>query len=91
MVKSGDIEGALQNFFDGIDGDGAWRRLPAAAKQQLRDNAFTLIGQLHENRKPYSKADAQAIQAPTLFIGGAETGGYLPSITLPPLDVRAGA
>ena len=81
MVKSGDIEGALQNFFDGIDGDGAWRRLPSAAKQQLRDNALTLIGQLHENRKPYSKADARAIQAPTLFVGGADTDGYLPSIT----------
>jgi esterase len=81
MVKSGDIEGALQNFFDGIDGDGAWRRLPAAAKQQLRDNASTLIGQIHENRKPYSRADARAIRAPTLFIGGADTGGYLPAIT----------
>jgi len=81
MVKSGDIEGALQNFCDGIDGDGAWRRLPATAKQQLRDNVFTLIGQIHENREPYSKADARAIQAPTLFVGGADTGGYLPAIT----------
>jgi pimeloyl-ACP methyl ester carboxylesterase len=81
MVKGGDIEGALENFVDGIDGDGAWRRLPSAAKQQLRDNVFTLIGQLHENRKPYSKADARAIQAPTLFIGGADTSGYLPGIT----------
>src|SRR5712692_8877663 len=45
-VKAGDIEGALQGFFDGIDGEGAWARLPAAAKQQLRDNGFTLIGQI---------------------------------------------
>jgi esterase len=80
-VKAGDIEGALQGFFDGIDGEGAWARLPAAAKQQLRDNAFTLIGQIHENRRPYSKAGAQSIKTPTLFIGGAETRGLLPAIT----------
>ena len=80
-VKAGDIEGALQGFFDGLDGDGAWARLPAAAKQQLRDNIFTLIGQIHENRKPFSKPSAQSILTPTLFIGGAETKGLLPAIT----------
>src|SRR5207237_10939198 len=80
-VKSGDVEGALQNFFDGIDGEGAWARLGAAAKQQLRDNVFTLIGQVRESRKPYSKASAQSIKTPTLFIGGAETTGLLPAIT----------
>jgi pimeloyl-ACP methyl ester carboxylesterase len=80
-VKAGDIEGALQGFFDGIDGEGAWARLPAAAKQQLRDNAFTLIGQIHDNRRPYSKAGAQSIKTPTLFVGGAETRGLLPAIT----------
>ena len=79
--RAGDIEGALQVFFDGIDGDGAWARLPAAPKQQLRDNAFTLIGQIDENRQPFSKADAQSIKTPTLFIGGAETRGLLPAIT----------
>jgi esterase len=80
-VKSGDVEGGLQNFFDGIDGEGAWARLGAAAKQQLRDNVFTLIGQVRESRKPYSKAGAQSIKTPTLFIGGAETRGVLPAIT----------
>ena len=80
-VRAGDIEAALQGFFDGIDGDGAWARLPAAAKQQLRDNVFTLIGQIHENRRPFSKADAQSIKTPTLFIGGAETRGVLPAVT----------
>jgi esterase len=80
-VKSGDIEGALQGFFDGIDGEGAWARLPAVAKQQLRDNALTLIGQVHESRRPYSKTGAQSIETPTLFIGGADTRGQLPAIT----------
>src|SRR5438270_6477403 len=75
------VKGALQNFFDGIDGEGAWARLGAAAKQQLRDNIFTLIGQVRETRKPYSRASAQSIKTPTLFIGGAETRGSLPAIT----------
>jgi esterase len=80
MVKAGDIEGALKLFFDTIEGDGAWGRLPAAPKQQLRDNVFTLIGQAGENRKPYSKAEAQSIRTPTLFIGGADTKGGLPAV-----------
>ena len=63
-VADGDIEGALKLFFDTIEGDGAWRRLPAAPKQQLRDNVFTLIGQAGENRKPYTKAEAQSIKTP---------------------------
>jgi pimeloyl-ACP methyl ester carboxylesterase len=77
LIKAGDIDDGLRHFVDGIDGDGAWARLPAAAKQQLRDNATTVIGQVHEGRKPYSKADAEAIRTPTLFIGGADTGGGL--------------
>ena len=80
MVAKGDIDGALKLFFDTIDGEGAWARLPAAPRQQLRDNATTLIGQVGENRRPYSKTDAQSIRTPTLFIGGADTKGALPAV-----------
>jgi pimeloyl-ACP methyl ester carboxylesterase len=76
-IRTGDIEGALENFVDGIDGEGSWRRLTAAAKQQLRDNIITFLGQVHEARKPYSKPDALAIKTPTLLIGGADTKGSL--------------
>ena len=76
-VRQGDIEGALQNFVEAIDGENAWRRLPAAAKQQLRDNIFTLLGQVHEARKPYNKAGMPLITTPTLLIGGADTPGSL--------------
>jgi pimeloyl-ACP methyl ester carboxylesterase len=76
-IRAGDIEGTLKSFVDGIDGEGSWARLPAAAKQQLRDNAGTLIGQVHEGRKPFNRADAEAIRTPTLFIGGADTKGSL--------------
>ena len=77
MLRAGDIEGALQNFFEGIEGDGTWRRVPAAAKQQLRDNVVTFLGQINEERQPYTLADVQAIKTPTLLIGGGATKGSL--------------
>src|SRR3954469_1829677 len=79
-VRNGDIDGAMLLFFDMIEGDGAWARLPAAPRQQLRDNAFTLIGQLGERRRPYTRIEAESIKMPTLFIGGAETKGALPAV-----------
>lgn len=79
-IRSGEIDSALKLFVDGIDGEGAWARLPAAAKQQLRDNVHTLLGQAGENRKPFTKAQAEAIRTPTLFIGGADTKGNLAAI-----------
>jgi esterase len=79
-VRHGDIDGGLKVFFDSIEGDRAWAHLPAAAKQQLRDNAFTLIGQVGENRQPYRRAEAESIRTPTLFIGGAETRGALAAV-----------
>lgn len=79
-IAAGDIEDGLTFFFDAIEGPGAWARLPATPKQQLRDNAFTLIGQARDGRPPFSKADAESIKAPTLFIGGARTKGALPRV-----------
>ena len=106
-ITAGDIDGGLRFFFDTIEGDGAWARLPAAPKQQLRDNAFTLIGQVGENRQPYTRTGAESIRTPTLFIGGGDTKGSLPAVLralaahvpdartamIParPLDVRTGA
>jgi pimeloyl-ACP methyl ester carboxylesterase len=79
-VADGDIDGALQIFFDSIEGDGKWARLPAAPKQQLRDNVHTLIGQVGENRKPYARGDAEKITTPTLLIGGTDTKGGLAAV-----------
>jgi pimeloyl-ACP methyl ester carboxylesterase len=76
-VKSGDIDGALELIVDMIDGDGCWKRLPAVLKQQLRDNAYTLIGQIGENRKPFTRSEAESIRTPTLLIGGSDTKGSL--------------
>jgi esterase len=79
-VRDGDIDGALMPFVDMIDGEGAWARLAAAPRQQLRDNAYTLIGQVDENRQPYTRAEAASIKTPALLIGGADTQGALPAV-----------
>lgn len=79
-VAAGDIDGGLESNIDSIEGPGGWRLLSAAAKQELRDNAFTLLGQINEARAPYSRADAESIRVPTLLVGGALTKGSLPVI-----------
>jgi pimeloyl-ACP methyl ester carboxylesterase len=79
-IAAGDIDGGLEYFMNALEGPGAWRRMPATPKQLLRDNATTLIGQVRDRRPPFSKADAEAIRTPTLFIGGASTRGMLPKV-----------
>jgi pimeloyl-ACP methyl ester carboxylesterase len=79
-IAAGDIDGGLEYFIDALEGPGAWKRTPATAKQLLRDNAITLLGQVRDQRPPFSKADAESIRTPTLFIGGANTKGTLPKV-----------
>jgi pimeloyl-ACP methyl ester carboxylesterase len=79
-IAADDIDGGLAFFMEAIEGPGAWARLPATPKQLLRDNAMTLIGQVRDNRPPFSRADAESIRTPTLFIGGAKTRGLLPKV-----------
>src|ERR1700748_1080404 len=77
-IAAGDVDGGLALFMDTLEGPGAWARLPATPKPLLRDNAYTLIGQVRDGRPPFSRDDAEAIKTPTLFIGGARTKGLLP-------------
>jgi pimeloyl-ACP methyl ester carboxylesterase len=79
-IKAGDIDGGLEFFVDTLEGPGRWHRLPPLMKQGLIDNATTLIGQVRDERPAFSKADAESILMPTLFIGGAKTKGLLPKV-----------
>jgi pimeloyl-ACP methyl ester carboxylesterase len=80
VIAKGDVDGGLEVYMDALEGPGSWKRIPAATKQELRDNAYTLLGQTRDNRPPFSKADAEAIRMPTLFIGGANSKGALPQV-----------
>ena len=79
-IAAGDVDGGLEFFVDTLERPGAWKATPPMSQQLLRDNATTLIGQVRDNRPPFSKADAEAIRMPTLFIGGANTKGLLPKV-----------
>jgi pimeloyl-ACP methyl ester carboxylesterase len=72
-IRHGDIEEGLRSFYEYAVGAGSWDRLSEERQQLNRDNARTLLGQINEGRKPYSRASAEAIRAPTLLIGGALT------------------
>lgn len=79
-IATGDLEGGLRAFIDGINGPGAWDRLPAADRQMREDNAHTLLAQVNEGRQPFARAEAEALSVPTLFVGGADTPGLLPVV-----------
>ncbi len=80
IIADGDVDKGLEHFVDRIYGAGAWAKRPAASMQMRRDNAHTLIGQIHEDRKPFTRAQAESIRNPTLLIGGALTRGMLPVV-----------
>ncbi|MBK1660106.1 alpha/beta fold hydrolase [Paracraurococcus ruber] len=73
LVEAGDIEGGLRRIAEHTGGPGAWERRPEERRLISRDNARTLLGQRDEKRKPYSRAAAAAIRAPTLLVVGART------------------
>ncbi len=79
-IAAGDLDGGLRAFIDGINGPGAWDALPAADRQMREDNAYTLLAQVNEGRQPFTKAQAEALSVPTLFVGGADTPGMLAAI-----------
>jgi pimeloyl-ACP methyl ester carboxylesterase len=72
-ISSGDIDGGLAFFVDQVNGNGVWRMTPNALKQELRDNVTTLLGQIHEDRRPFSHAAAASIRVPTLLLVGEKT------------------
>ena len=69
-IRRGEIDEGLAPTVDAIFGPGGWEKLSEDAKQRKRDNARTLIGQIKEQRAPFTRADAQAIRAPTLLVAG---------------------
>jgi esterase len=68
-IRAGDTDRGLAVFVDALGGPGAWEGLSERTRQSMRDNAGTLLGQLRERRPPFTRADAEAIAAPTLLVG----------------------
>lgn len=79
-IRRGDVDGGLEIFVDAVNGPGAWEGMSGRLKAMHRDNASTLLGQIDERRPPFARADAEAIRAPTLLVGGERTGPPFPTI-----------
>jgi len=79
-ISAGDIDGALMIFSEIAGGPGAWPKLPATVRQTWRDNAYTLLGQVNEQRAPFTRRDAESIRVPTLFVGGADSPGSFSTV-----------
>ncbi len=79
-IAAGDTEGALMIFSEIVGGPGAWAGVPASVRQTWRDNVYTLVGQVNEQRRPFTRADAESIRVPTLLVGGSDTPGPLPAV-----------
>jgi esterase len=74
-IRAGDVEGGVAFFVDAVNGPGAWEGMAEHSAPMHRDNACTLIGQVNERRRPFSRTDVEAIRAPTLLIGGEKSAG----------------
>ena len=70
-IRRGEIDEGLALIVDVTHGPGGWAKLPENGRQRRRDNAPTLIGQMREERAPFSRGDAEAILLPpTLLMAG---------------------
>lgn len=80
LIRKDDVDGGLKLFIDAVSGPGSWERMPERSRQVTRDNAYTLIGQIKDQRAPITRADATAVRVPTLLIGGERTPAPFPQI-----------
>ena len=72
-LRNGDTEGALVQFIDTVNGDDTWRKMVGWFKDMVRDNAVTLLSQVHEANLPVDPRDAASLSCPVLLIGGANS------------------
>lgn len=80
--RRGDDERALETFVHGVLGKEAYERLPAARKQQMRENLSALKAQmLGAGFPPLSDEDVQSIGVPTLLLTGEHSPAFLLELT----------
>lgn len=85
-IAAGDVEAGVAMFLEGLMGAGYWARARGDLKAMLRANARTLVAMGRDSSEPMTRAMAEAIEAPTLLIGG--TG--IPPMFLRVLDALEG-
>ncbi len=73
LIGEGKTEEGLTVIAEHTGGPGAWAKRSEARKDVNRDNARTLLGQVNEQRKPYSRSEAEGIRIRTLLAGGDQS------------------
>jgi len=73
LIAEGKNEEGLTVIAEHTGGPGAWAKRSESRKEVNRDNARTLLGQANENRKPYSRTEAEGIALRTLLVGGDQS------------------
>ena len=69
-LTAGDLEGALGDFVDSVNGADTWRRMTPWFKQMVKDNAGTLLSQSAEPEQTFDLARATVLTCPALLLGG---------------------
>ncbi len=79
-LREGDVDGGLALFLDTVSGPGTWDRSPEKFRDAARDNAYTLIGQVNDRPRRYTREQAQSIRLPVLLVGGSRSPAPFPQI-----------
>ena len=72
-LRRGDLEGALAQFIDTVNGAGTWRQMVGWFKTMVKDNAYTLLSQINEVDAHFDLSRLHEIDMPVLLLGGANS------------------
>ncbi|NYT58316.1 alpha/beta hydrolase [Alcaligenaceae bacterium] len=73
QLKRGEVDEALADFIDSVNGPDTWRQMVGWFKAMVNDNAYTLLSQVHETNLPVSLDSAASLRCPVLLVGGANS------------------
>ncbi len=72
-IKEGDIEDAMRDFVDAVNGAGTWHQMVGWFKTMVKDNAYTVLSQIHEAALEFDLTRAGRLTCPVLLLGGANS------------------
>jgi pimeloyl-ACP methyl ester carboxylesterase len=73
LLQEGDLDSAVEQFIDTVNGADTWRKMVGWFKEMVRDNAATLLSQIQETNLPVDPAMPAALTCPLLLVGGAHS------------------
>jgi len=70
LIEAGRVDEGLAVFIDAVSGTGTWPRMVPWFRDMARDNALTLLGQVHEPMESMEDDLLRSLNLPVLLIGG---------------------